>query len=538
MTPSPATSSTTASDSVPVEKLDRKHNFWSNNHEWWDLYDLLYRGGKDIVANAARFLQKRPKELPEVYQSRLAKFEYQNILGTALGWYQSALFRKDPSIDLKLVGNDDPAALADTRKTKYTDFLQNCDRNHTTYVDLWRQIFLNLVVFKGCYACVDLPRLEYKPKTLAEQKQAGGLSPYVMLYDPRHVINWAVNEFGELDWILIKIQTSSQEFLGPGKLIDRWTYYDRTEYRVYEREKKTDASTGAPIILDPTGTLMSSTANANAKLVDRGPHALSGANRVPVRYFSIADGLWMANKVYLPAVAHLNMENSYLWALFMANLPIPIIKSDTELTQTVSETAVIHLDEKGTFEWSEPKGTSFEQSAKCLAGLREEIYRTMYLMAQGRSSSASASASSGYSKELDMQPSKDVLASYGDGIRAGMQNLLGDVALVNDEADIEFDVRGFNFEISPALQEAETLEIMMSLDLPSNTLYKEAQKRVAHAYLTDANRAIVQTVDDEIENAPTRSEQQAAQMQAQKLSMDRSLNRAVSGLTQQAQNAA
>lgn len=522
--------------------LDAKHSHWSKYHDFWEIYDLLYRGGEEIQREAARFLIKRPKEVPEVFATRLSMFDYQNILGVALGWYQSKLFSKDPTIEVRLKGNSDPAAVPENRRKPYTDFLQNADRNGTTYVDLWRQIYQNLLVFKGCYACIDLPSGTRSAPNRAAQRAQGGLDPYVMLYDPRAVINWAVDGLGKLEWIVIKIQTFHQDFLGDGVRTDRWTYYDRRRYRVYERSTTTykEASSTGPIALySPAGQPIDAGSEQTAELVDEGAHALADSEQVPVRYFTIPDGLWLASRAYLPAKAHLNIENSYQWALFMANLPVPVITSDTEIQHTISETAFIQLDKGGKFEWSEPKGTSFEHSHNCLEAKREEIFRSVYLMAQGRSSSASASSSSGYAKEMDMLPSKDVLSAYGDIVRAGSQNLLSDVAMARglNEKDLEFDVRGFNFEINPALQEAETAEIMISLDIPSDTLTKEMQKRVAHSYLTDANRQIIQQVDDEIDAAPTRDELAAQQQQQVKLSMDRQLGRSVQAVGQSAAQA-
>ena len=49
---------------------------------------------------------------------------------------------------------------------------------------------------------------------------------------------------------------------------------------------------------------------------------MSDQNRVPLRYITIPEGLWLANRAFLPSMTHLNVENSYIWALFMANLPI------------------------------------------------------------------------------------------------------------------------------------------------------------------------------------------------------------------------
>lgn len=538
----PQSYSTESSSSAPtlakVSLLDAKHPYWSSNNESWTMFDLLYRGGTAIQREAGRFLTKRPKELSEIYTSRLAAFEYQNILGTALGWYQSSLFRKEPSIDIRAAGDPDPAKLADAAKKPYTDLLQDCDRNGTTYIDLWRQVFLNLILFKGCYVCVDLPRLDDQPKNLAEQRAAGGLDPYLMVYDPRSIINWQVDQFGNLLWVVIKIQTTQHEFLGDGLLIDRWYYYDRREYRIYERTKvqPKDAGSASSALYGANGTLLDAGTEQTAKLVASGNHALAAQNRVPVRYFDIPEGLWLASRAFLPTRAHINIDNSYQWALFMANLCIPVITDDTELVPTIAETSYIQLSKDGKFQWAEPSGKSYESSAKCLGDLREEIYRSIYLQSMGRSSTASASSLSGYSKDMDWMPSKDVLSAYGDIIRSGAQSLLQDVADVRGDDNLEFDVRGMNFEIAPALQLAEELEILISLDLPSDIFLKQKQVQLAIASMPDANRAIQQAVTDEIMKSPTRDEVAAQQQAALKLSMDRSLNRSVTSLATQTAN--
>jgi hypothetical protein len=507
-----------------VSLLDAKHVYWTKYHDTWDMLDLLFRSGQAIQEQAARFLRKRPKELSEVYSARLVGFDHTPIMGTALGWYQSKLFARDPLIDIRPKGESDPDKLDPKMKDSYTGFLQNCDRSGTTFVDVWRLIFQNLLVFKGAYVCIDLPTTGTQPNRLA-QRAAGGLDPYLMVYDPRSVINWDVDEFGNLEWAVIRIKTFKHEFLGNGIDIDRWYYYDRKEYRIYERTKVRDKDSGDTVLYGASGEMVSSQTEQTAKLVASGPHCMSDQNKVPLRYVTVPEGLWLANRAYLPSMTHLNVENSYIWALFMANLPVPVIKGDSEFSQTISETAFISLDKDASFEWSEPKGTSFSHSEKFLSSKREEIFRSVFLTSQGRDSSASASASSGLSKEMDLLPAKDVLAAFGDGLRAGMQNVLNDVAAVRGEA-VEFDVRGFEFEDSTVLEEAEILELLMSLDLQSDELYKQAQIRLAQLYMADANRAVVQKVVDEITAAPTRSELAAAQAAAQKIGMARQLNRA------------
>jgi hypothetical protein len=515
--------------------LDQKHAYWSKNHDTWDMLDLLYRGGQAIQEQAARFLRKRPKELPEVYTARLVAFDYAGIVGTALGWYQSKLFSKDPTIDIRPKDEQDPSLLADAKKKPYLDFLQNCDRSNTTYVDFWRLVFQNLLVFKGCYVCVDLPRLDDSITNRAAQRAAGGLDPYLTIWDPRSVINWDVDDFGNLLWAVVKVKSFKHTFLGDGLSVDRWYYYDRKEYRIYERSRVEPKDSGETTLFGASGELVSTADQQTAKLIDSGNHSMAGENRVPLRYVTIPEGLWLANRAYLPSMTHLNLENSLIWAVIMANLPVAVIKGDSEFNQTISETAFISLDKDASFEWTEPKGTSFKTSQELLGAKREEIFRSMFLMAQGRDSSAAASSASGVSKELDMTPSKDVLAAFGDVVRAQGQNLLQDIALVRGDTNIDFDVRGFNFEESSAIDEAEVLELLMSLDIQSDEFYKQAQIRVLQSYLTDANRAVIQQCIDEVNAAPTRSEQAAQEAQAQKLAMTAGLQKATARIAGTAQ---
>ena len=522
-------------ETARVDRLNAEHPHYTEMKDAWSAFDLLYRGGKAIQDQASRFLTKRPRELNDIYLNRVARFTYSEDIGQGLGWYTSKLFRKDPQIDIRLKGKDSTAKVPESKTSFYTDtFLLNCDRAGTTYVDTWRQIFLSMALYKEAFVCVDLPRANGDAKTLLQQKAQGGLDPYLMPYTPTNVINWETDDYGNLNWVVIKVTTATQEFLGQAQKIDRWYFYDRKEFRVYEaKEQKQSGNEQAVQLVGPSGLSINAGNVQQADLIARGPHSLSGQNRVPVRRLFIPDSLWLTKRVFLPTLNHINMYNAYFWALFMANMAIPIIKSDTDFTQTLSETAYIKLDKDASFEWTEPKGTSFEVSADCIQSEREGIYRLMYLQAQARDSSATASSSSGYAKEMDMMPSLDILSQFGDILRAGMQALLQDVALVRGDDDIEFDVNGFVFD-KPAIAEVELAELMQGLDIPSDTLYKQMHKRVAQSYLIDSNRSVVDTVNKEIEDAPTRSEMQAQQEQAQKVSMSRSLNRSVQGLAQQA----
>jgi hypothetical protein len=473
--------------SIQTKLLEQAHPIHAERRAAWGDVDLLYRGGYALRARAGEFLVRRPRELEEVFLARVGRFTYQNILGAAIGWYQAALFETDPEILVRRKDTDVQRPDGEF----FGEFLENCDRGGRSFSNLFRDAFLNCVLFKSAFVLVDLPA-GIQAATLAEQRAAGGLDPYVVLYDPRQALNWAEDAAGNLEWIVFRSTEERRGFAEKTETVDRWYYFDREVYRVYEATRK-DGNVAEV-----------------AEMVAEGSHALAAAKRVPVRRIEIPADWWLADRVYLQALDHLNQDNSFGWALFMANLPVPVIKGDFESTPQVSETAYIHLSENGAFEWAEPTGTSFQHSAARIASLREEIYRQMYLQAQGKDSTAVASAQSGFSKAMDMAPSRDVLNGFGDLIREAMKGVLEDVATVRGLADVTFDVRGFDFAEDDTDQVLATVETAGRVAIPSDTLEKETWKRAARALLRDALPETVAKVEAEIDAAPSREERAAA----------------------------
>ncbi len=467
---------------MQVKLLNQKHPEYEQYCYAWESIEILKRGGCEIRKHAEKFLTKRPKELPEVYKHRVERFTYQNIIGTAMGWYNASLFEKDPTITLtrgkeKVEGN---------HQEWLDGIIQNCNRAGKTLFDFFREVTVDLMQFRAAYVLTDLPAVEANALSLADQKASGALDPYLVRYSPREVINWDTDAFGNLTWIVIHTINLKRSFGGSTVTVDRWYYFDRQECRVYEYERKDDQTEE----------------KAEAILVRQGKHALSAVGRVPVRRIEVTDDLWLADRAYPQAIDHLNQDNTLAWALFMANLPVPVIKGEFEGDASVSETAYIHLAVDGSFEYAEPAGTSFEQSKARLDSLREELYRQFYLQAQGRSSAATPSSQSGYSKEMDMLPAVPILNAFGDVLRDGMSNVLTDVVTAHGERELKVVVNGFNYDASDP---AEIESIQAAIDFAggsSPTFRKEMVKRVAHIYLKDASEDLRRTVDDEIDKSP------------------------------------
>lgn len=489
-----------------VKQLDRKHEEWSLYSACWDQLETLYEGGVRLQQAAQRFLRKRPKELGDVYQERYSRFTYQNLLANTIGWYQGKLFQTEPIVD------------PHTTDSRAKAYLQDSNRAGAPFTELGRLIFEQQMLFGRAYVLVDKPRVQdgLAIETRLDEQRAGVDQPYSVIWDPRQVFNWDFDEYGNLKWIVLKAisQTQNDPLSAPTQTAD-WYVFDRKTVRHFQFRPGSDAPS-----LDTETFLKNSSSKDSdaASLVDERPHVLAEANRVPVRYLPLPRHLWFANRAYLHLLEHLDQLNGYSWKLFIANHPQLVVKSDSKITgQTLSEVGYLQIPPTDSVEYLEPSGSSFSESREYLKGLREEIYRDFHLQAQGRSSTATASASSGLSKEMDMAPSVDMLNALGDVMRADQQNLLLDWRdAAGIRADPLPDVTGYTFEADPSLAEIEKFEAANNAGVidKSETLEKTLDTKIALDLVEDQNQQLKDQIAREIQAAPTRKQAlEAAQQQ-------------------------
>lgn len=471
---------------VPLAALNATREAWSMRNSMWDDLETLTKTGAEIKALAGRFLRKRQKEPGDLYGARLEAFTYQNIFGSIVGWYVSKLFEKPTKIEFR------NGAAAVVENDGLVTYVAKCDRVNSFSSQIGA-IARGLLKFGEMWVLTDLPAS--KPEqfaSLADQRAAGALQPFNVVYDPRSVMDCSYDDAGNLAWVRIKtIVSRSDDAISKPKRYARWAIYDCTEYAIYESE----------IVDKPTSSQDKQVAN----LVATGRHALADAGRVPVRRIAISDELYIGGRVYLPTLAHINTENGFSWALHMGNLAVPVVKGGwKEPIGAVSESNLIQLDEAGDFGWSEPKGTTFEHSAKRLDSLREEIYRQAYCQAQGRSSQATASVQSGYSKELDMAPADDVLTSYGLTLRESGEAILQDVLDAMAIADTHGVISGLDFSADDAESDVALAGEVLALNIDSPTLEKEMEKRAARAAVGDVSPETLAKIEGEIMASPIR----------------------------------
>jgi hypothetical protein len=479
-----------------VNLLNQKHPEYEARFEAWLDLSLLYEGGAALKARSERLLKKRPREDEEVYAARMDRFTYQNILGTGLGWYGAAMFDKAPEIFFNGKSGDE----------EYTKFLSDCDGIGTTYIDFFKRVFQVLLTYGAGWILVDTRALEdgeEPPETLEDERSRGLLEPHLACFSPLNVINWQVDKMGKLRWAVLKTEVQEQQFLAKPEVVSTWYHFTRERFDVYEDRKPVAES--VRVSIDDDGRM--------AKWINGGKHALSRVDRLPLRRLTLSEGLWLANRSYLLLIDHLNQDNTLAWALFMSNLAMPIIIGDVDTSNlTYAETGHLQFPAGTKYMWSEPAGTSFLHSflhsSKRVESLREECFRSMNLQAQGRSMRATPAMQSGFSKLLEMAPAKQILSGMGDDLRKHMQAVLCDVIDVKNQPEVEPDVRGFNFEEDMSTDEVFAVSSLLKMQIPSETFEKYIYKKMAKAWMPDANRDVIVKVYDEIEAGPTMEERE------------------------------
>ena len=460
----------------------------------WQRLGLLYEGGDRLRQNASRFLEQRFKEHADVYSARLKLFDYKDHLGTSLDWYISTLFERDPQIDLK-AGDQ-----SRQEQPFYTEFLTNCDRRGTSFVDLYRTVFQYAVLYRRAWVLADLPSNNGEFKNLGEQQAAGALDPYLTVYTPLDVINWKFDDQGILEWIFIRVRTLEQTPFsdGPQQEVFRWFYFDRKQYKTFRWSSKENLVSNDPPDTD------------DVEEVDSGTHLWAAANKVPVHMFEVPDGLWLGNRALLPAIGHLNTDNVLFFSLFVNALAIPIIFSESDVTNAQNSiVGYLKLGKDDKFEWAEQQGHSYQFLMERVMNQTEDIFRAFYLIHQGRSGRATPTAQSAVSKQMDMMPSRDILKMFGDRVRASMKQTLNLVSIAkNFDPDLSWDIIGFDFENRYTLDEIQALQALYDMDLPSETFRRELAKRTISNKLPDLNAKMQEKIFEEIDAAPSAADRQ------------------------------
>ena len=293
-----------------MTQIDQEHTTYKRKTLMLQTYRDLYAGGFEFKQRAHNYLQQRQKEPGDIYLERLNRVFYENYIGSIVDWYSATLFRREPGLQFDNGSESDRAFLS--------DFIEDCDCRGTKLSTFFRSCFTDALVTGESHILVDFPLSREQVKSRAEEDAFGLSRAFLIRYSAEDLINWSLDDRGDYEWIVLRTECNRQLTIDSAELVKetRWAYYDKSEYRIYQRIIRSDG----------TGDIV---------LLDRGPHAMANQLRVPVISLKLNDGLWLLNKAALLQLEHFNKSNSLGWAITMGLFAMPVIYSDREWNQIV-----------------------------------------------------------------------------------------------------------------------------------------------------------------------------------------------------------
>lgn len=484
--------------------------------DFWKKCRALYAGGPTLLNDEAMLRATMPRHNAEeegIYKERLSRAFYIPYAGSIIDKIVAELTSKPVIVEraptlARVFENGSKYEEGDEKLPHYFDeFFADCSKAgglKTSINQLAREQMLTALQCQSAWTLIDLPRAPELPyANRAIQESSGGLRAYACPVAPENVIDWEIDESGELTFALIyELVNTRLGLTGNRNMITlRWRYYTVDAWAVYE------------LTYDKKKNVSGPRDHLEALLTSHGEHSFG---RVPVRRMKLSDGLWAMGKLEAMARAHLNQRNALSWGHLKALFPMPILYASPpnpmdpasedlgRANQRSGPGYMWILSEKDRLEYFSPDTQPYEAAAADLDRIRDEMHRVLHHMAMSVDNSGAALGRSAESKAIDQVAASVILRALGVILREHLEDVYKTVAAGRKE-DLDFSIKGMDtFDdttISQVIADAMTLE---SVSIPSATFQKKWKLKVAKLAMgPDATPGEIQEIADELEESIT-----------------------------------
>jgi hypothetical protein len=480
-------------DQLPLKYLESEHAEYAALKDLYVQLDHLTQGGHLLETNKERYLPKRPGETDDIYQARLNKFTYTNILGSALTQQTTKLSSGSYSIS----GLEQNSEFWDR-------FREDVDLCKSSELKLLQNLFRESLIYQKVFVHVDKPRLPVQPRNRKEE-EALGVRPYLTLYHAAEVIDW-VEDRSSLQMIKVKQFTKFREsLLSPA--IDKVVYTIITPELILRYAALVKVVKGRiTAILKPDGEELTLVDEDTQIPLDAAVTHNFGS--IPVLKFELPDELWACNAVYLKAREHLVLDNTRFDAASMAyvqRILTPQISPESDLSSTYVEEETIlsgnpFILRAADFQFAEMKGDVLNVLTSLLADLESQVKDTLAL--GGMSADKVAVEQSGVSKKMDFALQEAVLRAYGALLLAFYQDVLQAVSQAAGFSNESISASGFaSFDLDSAddllLKAIELLKLEAFL---TPTAFRLFCKQLNNALVPNASATELAEIHQQVES--------------------------------------
>ncbi|MBD2256665.1 hypothetical protein [Pseudanabaena sp. FACHB-2040] len=424
---------------LTLKLLQAEHPTYTAMKSHLERIYLLTAGGWRLRDRLPEFLKQRPGEEDAIYETRLDKFSYSNVLGGALSQLASKI--TNGTVHLS---NVPPAA-----DIFWQSFRENNNGQGRTEIQLVEQLFAEALKYKVVYCHVDKPKSPVTPLNRA-QEEALGLTPHVVLYPAVQITNWGEIE-GKLTWLKVfQIIDDTSNPLAPPLKQARWTFIDGQYIARYESYVKLGSNGRIVELLDAQGKPLPPTGQPEqtiplTSLVQHGFGAL------PVTRLELPDDKWSSDQAVSKAEESLRLEchrYDLLTAAYLQRTYKPIQTPDGDLPNTFVgdgdnsiPTGLQYVLELDKFEWAEPRGDIVIHIDKALERAEKQI-RT--ILGVGGAYVQESKVESGAAKEMDFEIEDQRLKSYGHILTDALQDIYQLVAKAQGQDGSPLAVSGLD----------------------------------------------------------------------------------------------
>jgi len=472
--------------------------------DYWDLLTAVTEGGDSMTDDIKKQLLPNPDGRPEeVIRERVKLATYCNKIGAILSRFNSELF-KNPATP---TGSDDPFWT--------NDFLKNgallpCDDDGRASFNTFLMESMAQALATGkAIAQIDT-KTQIDATSLAQQKEAGALNPYVILHPRSALWDWdaGINGFDFVKLHQFKLVRSGWDVPPVPQHI--FTIYYRqndqiltSKYTVTKIPKDNKPVPPMPFIDTAMAKDVVITTNLEAQPIFN----VRGVFEFPVVTLTLPKSLWMASQLFDCQRSYFNQTAALEYALYTNNYSVPVISgveddSDDPLqNQKLGNGYYITLKTGQAISAFERSGASIQTAIGYRAEIKRDIYDVLQQIAMSAADGAAIVARSGESKKEDRRPEEILLERYGQLVKEYLVQVLKVAAIAHNEI-VNWEVVGYDEFLGFSI--AELLNDLTGIDqaqIPSPTFKKAVQKhfikRVARTY--DLEQSEVQQALQEID---------------------------------------
>jgi hypothetical protein len=391
----------------------------------------------------------------------------------------------------------------------YEEFNKDCcppGGKKMSFSQLLKKQILTALICGRAWTRIDLPFLldeeTGEPRrydSQASQQQDGALDAYAVITEPESVLDWEVDESGELIWALIGVICKKRESLADDRdwITRKFLLLDRASWAKYEiRHKEKE---------EPKP-------EDQVTMVASGSHSF---DRVPLLRFEVPEGLWAMEKLESLARAHFNEVNALDWAVIQSLFQELYEFEGPEVGTPGMQISEAQEDEERA--WVQPRGQGFVQTRghqdraefigpdtspfdfalKHEQSKRSEMHRVTHQMALALDNSAAALGRSADSKAHDKAATAVILQALGKIVREHAEDIYNCVSAGRGEKTLVGQWNAQGMEKFDAVHVTDALEnalVVDQLEIESPTFRK--RHRFAICKLTLGDDATPEDLED------------------------------------------